>query len=193
MQTLTELATVAEADDTGEKITGTVVSTGGWTNLTTTRINTSDNSYATCPTGDPCNGNPGVLSTFGFGIPSGATIDGIEVISETGCDNAGNNCSTNVTYINALSWDGGASWTSNKTVAFSLRADADRTLGGPADTWGRAWSDSELSNANFRARVSFSNTASTRHGRLDFLRVRVTYTAGGGGATTFAPWQFSDF
>ena len=53
-----------------------------------------------------------------------------------------------------LSWDGGTTWTARKTDPVQTTTLHTAILGGPGDTWGRAWSAGDLSDANFRVRVT---------------------------------------
>ena len=52
---------------------------------------------------------------------------------------------------------------------------AARTLGGATNTWGRTWTPAELSNANFRVRVTNAADSTARDFSLDWIAVRVTY------------------
>ena len=78
-----------------------------------------------------------------------------------------------------LSWDGGVSWTSvPHTTPTLTTAEATYLLGGPADTWGRTWTLTNLSNTNFRVRVidvASSSGATSRDFSLDWIAVRVSY------------------
>jgi hypothetical protein len=47
-------------------------------------------------------------------------------------------------------------------------------LGGSADTWGRAWSPADFSDANFRVRLTTNNTAAQTF-NLDWVAVNVYY------------------
>lgn len=153
--------------DTGFKTAGAVVSQTNFTNFTTTRLASSDNSYAT--TGGGFDG-VGVISTFAFGIPSGATIDGIEVTVEAKVGFA------TVAIVLSLSWNAGTNFTSTKTNSAGT-TEATDTYGGAADTWGRTWSDTELSDANFQLKIDPANSAFTIS--IDQVRAKVYYTAGG--------------
>ncbi|MDE3097053.1 MAG: hypothetical protein KGK07_13775 [Chloroflexota bacterium] len=53
-----------------------------------------------------------------------------------------------------LSWDGGTTWTARKTDSMQTTTLHTAVLGGPSDTWGRAWTASDLSDTNFRVRVT---------------------------------------
>jgi hypothetical protein len=49
------------------------------------------------------------------------------------------------------------------------------TLGTTADTWGRAWTSTNLNNTNFRVRITNVSSSTARDFSLDWLAVRVTY------------------
>jgi hypothetical protein len=58
--------------------------------------------------------------------------------------------------------------------------DTVLTVGGAADTWGRAWTANELSKANFAVRLTGNPSSNTV--QVDGLQVRVySVTTGGGG------------
>lgn len=163
--------------DTGFKTTGAVVSAGTWANMTTTRINTADNSRATMT------GTTFVVATlnnYTFGVPSGATINGIEVNTEFSTDFV----SATATLQLSLSWNNGTNYTATKsdTVTGST-TDKNSTLGGAADTWGRSWTDSEFANGTFLVKVEGKSTDFSGSCRLDFLQIKVYYTVAATGAT----------
>lgn len=115
------------------------------------------------------------FSSFGINlIGSIYSIDGIIIRVRARSNGTGTNVNANV----RLSWNGGTSVTSNKnTGRFNGTSVADYDLGGAADTWGRSWSPSELSNDNFQVRVT--NRASTgRSGQYDWIAAQVFYTQG---------------
>ncbi len=77
-----------------------------------------------------------------------------------------------------LSWDGGTPWTAARQTATLTTAEATYVLGGAADTWGRAWTATNLSNTNFRVRVldvASGSGATSRDFSLDWVAVRVSY------------------
>jgi len=158
--------------DTGFKVTGAVVYDGGWTNLTTTRLNTADNSRTTVT------GTTFVvasLQNYSFGIPSGATIDGIEVNTEFSTDFA----SATATLQLSLSWDNGTTWTATKSdTTTGSTTDKNSTLGGSTDTWGRSWTDTEFANGTFLVKIEGKSSAAFNQCRLDFLQIKVYYTEG---------------
>ncbi len=159
----------AEASNTGAKTAGAIVSAGtNWNNFTVARLATANNSRATNGT----NNDFGIVSTFGFGVPTlpaGVTISGITA-SITGSNSAAGTVDFRV----ELSWDNGASWTAARSATFAGTTDALQTLGGTADTWGRSWTPAEFSDATFQLRIYRSGGAASNL-RIDQILVAVEY------------------
>ncbi len=115
---------------------------------------------------------------YGISIPAGcSTIAGIEVRLDWWLDAVdGNN------KIEAdLSWDGGTSWTAAKSDTQEPTTETTVILGGAADAWSRIWTIAELSDANFRVRVTTTcsgnpSKCSPRDYFLDWVPVKVFYT-----------------
>ena len=72
-----------------------------------------------------------------------------------------------------FSWDGGATWTTIKTLAVSATAETTYNFGAAADTWGRAWTPGQFSTSNLR--LIDASSSSTKRFDLDFVALRVTY------------------
>lgn len=108
---------------------------------------------------------------YGFSIPGGSTINGIEVRLDWWLDSVSGANRMDV----ELSWDGGTTWTAAKADTQETTTEHTVTLGGSADTWGRTWSDTEFTNANFRVRMTSLGSGS-RDFFLDWVPVQVTYT-----------------
>ena len=109
---------------------------------------------------------------YGFNIPSGSTIHGIEVRLDWSLDKVEGENSMSVD----LSWDGGTSWTDAMTDTTPDKKERTFTPGGTSDTWGRTWSADDFSNDNFRVRVHcYSDIEDNRDFFLDWVAVRVTY------------------
>ena len=118
--------------DTGFKTTGAVVFDGDWVNMTTTRINTADNSRAST-TGTTF--SVATLNNYSFGLSSGVTIDGIEVNTEFSTDFSAATATLQI----SLSWDNGTTYTATKSYTQTgSTSDKNSTLGGATDRWGRA-------------------------------------------------------
>ena len=154
--------------DTGLKTTGAIGYDGTWTNLTTTRINTSDNSRATTTA---TAFDAGSMYNFAFGIPSGATIDGIEVQCEFNNATAGRTSTIRF----SLSWDNGTTYTATKSDTVVGTTDTTRTYGGATDTWGRSWTDTEFADGTFLLKME-GKTDLGFTCQVDWMAVKVYYT-----------------
>jgi hypothetical protein len=109
---------------------------------------------------------------YNFALPAGATINGIQVRLDAKVDSTSGAPRMCV----QLSWDGGTTWTAAQTTATLTKDEATYLLGGPADTWGRAWNSAELGNASFRLRVIDVASNNSRDFSLDWAAVQVYYT-----------------
>lgn len=113
-----------------------------------------------------------LYSNYGFSVPSGATINGIEVRLDAWAD-----LTTGAPSLCAeLSWNGGTTWTSAKQTGTLTIAQATYTLGSGSDTWGRTWANGEFTNTNLRLRITSVASNNSRDHRLDWAAIRVTYT-----------------
>jgi len=110
---------------------------------------------------------------FGFNIPSGNTVSGVEVKLEYSASTPAGTISV------ALSWNGGSATTSIKTTPTLTTTDAVVTLGSPSDAWGRTWTPAEFNDANFKVRLVAQPSGNTV--RVDAIQVKVTHAGGGGG------------
>jgi hypothetical protein len=116
--------------------------------------------------------------TYGISIPAAcSTIAGIEVRLDWWLDAVNGNNKIQV----ALSWDGGTSWTAAQSDTSEWTTETTVILGGPADDWVRTWTIAELSDANFRVRITTAcsgsqNNCGSRDYFLDWVPVQVTYT-----------------
>ena len=109
---------------------------------------------------------------YGYSVPGSNTITGIEVKLEISGTTAAGDIDVD------LSWDGGSTWTTTKATPSLTTTDTVVTVGGPADTWGRTWSASDFSNANFRVRLTGQPSSNTV--QVDAIQVRVYHQAGSG-------------
>jgi hypothetical protein len=107
---------------------------------------------------------------YGFSISNACAISGIEVRLDWWVDATGGSISMDVD----LSWDSGTSWTAAKTDTDETTTEHTVTLGSSSDTWGRTWSVSDFTNANFRVRTTM-NGVGGRNYFLDWLPVKVHY------------------
>ena len=106
---------------------------------------------------------------YSFSIHSSCVIAGIEVRLDWWLSSTAGSPSIGV----ELSWDGGTSWTTAKTDTTATTTEHTAVLGSSSDGWGRTWTVSELSNANFRARLTMNGAALDHF--LDWVPVKVYY------------------
>ncbi len=114
------------------------------------------------------------LTKFGFNIPVGATIAGIEVtLLTTGSDepDGGHGVS--------LSKDGTIAAGSTNVVSGSW-STGTVTIGGPSELWGTTWTAAELNTANFGLIIQIESGSNGDTFQLFSAQVEVTYTSGGG-------------
>ena len=114
------------------------------------------------------------FSAFGLGVAAGSSVLGIEVRLDARVDGTGGAPKMCV----QLSGDGGATWTGSFSTPTLTTTMTSYVLGGSADTWGRAWTSSELSDANFRVRVTNVASSTARDFSLEWIAVRATTGTG---------------
>jgi hypothetical protein len=144
----------------------------GWTNFSYTTLASATGSQAD----SPADTTPGFVSTFTFGIPAGAQIDGIEV-HVYGYSSKNNQTST---FGVELSGDNGSTWTTTGySGTFTDNSPYENVyLGGSTDDWGWAtagWDGDNCSNSNFQLKIWNTTTGQSEPG-FEQLRVRIWYT-----------------
>ena len=114
---------------------------------------------------------------YGFTIPAGATINGIEVsIMRRSSSNAGGNSIDD----NTLRLVKGGTAVGNNLASAT---DWPTTMtaanyGGPTNLWGTTWTPAEINNANFGVSLSVENESnfSNRIAYVDYIQITVYYT-----------------
>ena len=126
-----------------------------------------------------------IATNFGFAIPAGATINGIEV--EINAKRVDYNTPPNYAKDYRLSltrnWNGAAEATDYASATEYPTTAATRTYGGPTDLWGSAWSAAEINGINFGIGLSswyysYNSKGTIRYSTayVDFIRMTVYYT-----------------
>ena len=152
----------AHADSSGEVAPG--ASSGGFTNAT--NLLACDNAVGSATS----NNTTQVFSTFGLSLPPTAVISGIQVRARAN-DGSNNNRKLQI----SLSWNGGTSYTAALNTPNFKKNTAlrDYIVGGSTVLWGRTWTPSELSNANFRVRAIAPRANGGSPANLDCIPVTV--------------------
>jgi uncharacterized protein YcfL len=131
----------------------------------------SDNVYA------QTNGNnkSAEYGNFGFLIPTGATINLVEVSIESyGTKN----------WKVAVSKDNGATYSAYITI-INTAVDTVTVTTGPGTLWGlTGWTPDSLTNAKFKVKIASAAGGNSKTAYLDQLMVRVTYTPANATPTT---------
>jgi hypothetical protein len=126
--------------------------------------------------------------TFTLGVPSGATINGIELTALANADGVTFNGDIGQLSF-SLSKNGGSSYTAEKTVTMDVQAGSTvQTFGGATDLWGTTWTDTDLNNTNFAVSMHTGPTwtGGCSYINVDYVFVKVYYTEGGGGGGSVA-------
>lgn len=117
---------------------------------------------------------------YGISVPGGADVTGIEVRLDARIDSTSS--STRKMCVE-LSWNGGSSWTSAQTTANLSTSELSYFLGGSSDDWGHSgWDSGDLSNSNFRVRITNVGSSTSRDFFLDWAAVKVYYSTPAPGA-----------
>ncbi len=188
--------TVATYPGTGSNVTNPSGSGISWANPN--RIVADDSSSATITipqrnsggcTLTANNSNTGACitdylqaSNFGFSIPTGATIDGITVEFQgwtTGSSPRPNDL--NLMKAGTIVGNNDA----DSSTRFPSGEGAVFTGGSATDLWGTTWTAADVNDPGFGVSLTaFNNNASNdRPVDLDFIRVTIDYTPGGGGGS----------
>ncbi len=159
--------TTSSGDNNGFETTPGNACTDGGVSGTDANSGTGTGTSCTAPGKDRH-----IFYDYGASIPASSTINGIEVRLDARVSST----TSNPFMCVELSWNNGASWTTAKTTATLGTSEATFTLGTPSDTWGRTWSAGDLSNGNFRVRVTDVASSTARTFSLDWVAVKISFT-----------------
>lgn len=131
-------------------------------------------------------------TNFGFAIPAGATITGIEVTVRRDSSSAlfcidGCGCGNTVDNSVKIVQGGVIAGTEKAdTITYWPAPLTDKTYGGAADLWGLAWTVAQINAANFGLVVSpkmkhaaDGSTGHSQRGNIDCVKITVYYTTAG--------------
>jgi hypothetical protein len=139
----------------------------------------NNNQYASVTISDSDNVTAYITAKdFDFSIPSGATINGIEVFVEKQRDCADSSCSSDV-------YDNRVRIIKNNTVGSTDRSiaspwtDSDSTVtyGSSSDLWGTTWAPSDINSTGFGFALSAKRSGGgDRTAKVDLIQIKVHYT-----------------
>lgn len=166
--------------DTGDDAS---VGTVAWTS--TGSINASDDVRATAALGGAATSHYLTAQRFQFSIPTGATIDGIQVEWEKSASVAGTVVDSSVRLIKAGTIVGTdkADAVTNWPLSAS---EAYVTYGGPTDLWGTTWTAAQINSLQFGACLAGVSTGAVQL-RVDHVRITVYYTPAPAGNLVMRP------
>lgn len=116
-------------------------------------------------------------TTFGFNVPTSATINGVKVEIERSQAASGSVKDVTVRLLKA-----GTATGDNKadTTSSWPTSDTTATYGGAADLWGATLNASDVNATNFGVTLKVEGNAGVDTARVDYVRITVYYTAAGG-------------
>lgn len=127
-------------------------------------------------------------TNFGFAIPSGATIDGIEVRLNKYKNTSGGAVIDDLDVI--LIKGGTRSGTGKDGADWPADATNNEDYGSSSDLWGTTLTDTDVNASNFGVaiRAECRSSGASRVARLDAVWINVHYTEGGGETVTIDKW-----
>lgn len=144
----------------------TAATATGWTSPTNAGADDATRATATANSGNPATSIFALTTFSGVAEP----VQGIEVEVEARFSSL-----IGGTMHIALSWDGGSTYTSAKSVV-ARTSDKITVLGGATDKWGRDWTAAEFASSSFRAKATMSHFGTgSSTAEVDYIKVRVNY------------------
>jgi Tfp pilus assembly protein PilX len=143
----------------------------GWTS--STNVFSSNNVYATASLAGSAQSANLDVTNFGFNLPTGSTIVGIEADIERKASNTNSIEDYDVFLLKA----GAASGNDKASTTDWGTSDSTRTYGSGTDLWGTTWTEAQVEASNFGIRLKVRNlSTSSRTASVDWVNIRVYYT-----------------
>jgi Tfp pilus assembly protein PilX len=144
----------------------------GWTS--STNVYTSNNVYATATINGSSQSANLDVTGFGFSIPAGATINGIDVDIER---KASATSSIEDFDVYVLKNGSATGITDHASTTDWTTSDSTRSYGNSSDLWGTTWTVSDINASNFGVRLKATNlTGTSKTASVDWVQVTVFYT-----------------
>lgn len=119
-------------------------------------------------------------SNFGFSIPSGSTINGIEVVSEQKYNTFGD-LLEGLVYIVKADGTIGTINKANTSTFIGLSDEPGITYGSSSDLWGESWTYSDINDPDFGIVITpYCDGCAFTIFYIDHIRITVYYTESGG-------------
>ncbi|MEK6751283.1 MAG: MBG domain-containing protein [Chloroflexota bacterium] len=148
------------------------IGTIAWTNPG--NIVSNNNSYAMANLTVGTTSHYLQATNYGFNIPSGSTISGIETkIGRLGTDGLGSDVRDNIVSL----IKGGVVTGENKAAVTTdwPSAETAATYGGITDLWGTTWTAEDINSSNFGLALAVRSSVGTREAHVDYMQITVTY------------------
>jgi len=184
------------AQSTGPQTPGTYVASGngvGWSNLAGVHAVDNSPAYADLAQYPNCSGplcyysNIANFSNFSFSIPSNATITGIVVDANQRVSSPGGGIRDSVM---VLALNGIALGTDHSDPSYWLDSPTMNSYGDSTDTWGYAWSPTEINDISFGLMYQVTNDSYDQPASLDYLAMTIYYQSGTGiESQKSTPWN----
>ena len=123
-------------------------------------------------------------SNFGFAVPAGATIDGIEVKVETKMNAAGQAAGMDCSAAGAKIFIAGAAAGTANTTDIWLSDDPTytaTTLGSSTDKWGLTPSVAQVNASDFGVGITATRESVNGKCRVDYIQMNIYYTEAASG------------
>lgn len=148
--------------------------TGDWINVNNAL--SSNNSYATSGAGGGENTERLLLSNFGFSIPAGSTIDGVEISVEYYTSDADDQLRVSI--------DNSGSYSTAKTNNTPSTSETTEIYGANNDTFGLTLSAGDVNSSGFGASIElWQNSSGGASISVDHVQMKVYYTEVAGSST----------
>lgn len=156
---------------------GTSEDSNAWVSPANVGANDATEASITAATFDsPDIGELLVASNFGFAIPTGATIDGIEVTIDRRSIIAGSGKDFRAQLGKGTAFANLVGTNKADTVTIWPSTSTGKIYGLANDLWGTTWTPAEINASSFAFFLSAQAAIANADIGLDFIRVTVTYT-----------------
>lgn len=177
--------------------TSTLYSTSGtgisWGNLSGVVAIDNNPAYADLAQYPTCNNflcyysNIASFAGFNFSIPSTATVTGVklDILQRVNSPGGGIHDSTLLLSLNGTTYGNNHATTLNWFDTPTIQ-----TYGSSTDTWGYAWTATQINTPGFGFQYKITNTSYDQTASVDYLTMTVYYQTGTGlESQTSTPWQ----